>query len=224
MVLGKGSLNSSYKDSNNPPQITLQDTFVKVKKLYVTAEQLKALGMKNVNDIMVADLNQVLEKLNINTSGRIRHFLAQCAKESDLGEGLTEYGNKQYWIESYWLDEERRGCLGNLSPEDAVKFRGAGYIQITGRDNYQKFADYVGDPQIMEGGAEYVAAKYPWLAAGIWWEKNNMNVVVDNLRGVNPSVDVNKVTDVVNLYTGEESRMQRIEYYKILLGIIPDNH
>jgi predicted chitinase len=39
--------------------------------------------------------------------------------------------------------------LGNWSPDDAFNFRGGGPIQLTGRHNYQAFADYEGAPNLM---------------------------------------------------------------------------
>jgi hypothetical protein len=35
------------------------------------------------------------------------------------------------------------------------------------------------DPKIMTGGAKYVGQNYPWSSAGYWWNKNNMNAMVD---------------------------------------------
>ena len=44
----------------------------------VTAEQLKKFGWRNVYDHMVRDLNETIEKYQINTPARLRHFLSQC--------------------------------------------------------------------------------------------------------------------------------------------------
>jgi hypothetical protein len=35
------------------------------------------------------------------------------------------------------------------------------------------------DPNIVIGGAKYVAQYYPWTSAGSWWSANKMNAVVD---------------------------------------------
>ena len=219
---------SNLKSDYNPnlPNILLEDTFkknqIESRKQYVTTEQLEAFGWQNSGGNIVADLNDALAKFEITTPVRIRHFLAQCAKESEKGLYTMELGGRQYYIDNYWNDQDRAGDLGNLSAEDAVKFSGAGYIQMTGRYNYQKFADYIGDPEIMEGGAEYVAKKYAWMAAGFWWNNNGMNTLVDSLPGKDSFEDVNKVTDEVNRYTDSNSRTERIEYYKEIQGIIPD--
>jgi predicted chitinase len=68
--------------------------------------------------------------------------------------------------------------LGNWSPEDAFDFRGGGPGQLTGRHNYQSFADYEGTPQLMsttngKSPAEQLAdtanPKLGFDAAGWYW-------------------------------------------------------
>jgi predicted chitinase len=54
---------------------------------------------------------------------------------------IKEYGGDKYFITRYWLNKKIAKSLGNLSAEDAVNFCGRGYVQITGRSNYQKFSD-----------------------------------------------------------------------------------
>ena len=63
---------------------------------------------------------------------------------------------------------EGRSDLGNNQAGDGSRYRGAGYIQITGRYNYQAFANYVGDSQVM-GGYTYVASNYAARSATYWY-------------------------------------------------------
>ena len=95
---------------------------------------------------------------------------------------------------------EYRSDLGNNQLGDGPRYKGAGYIQLTGRANYQDFCDYMGDPRIMDG-VEYVANTYPFTSAGFWWSNNKMNALCDS------GASVEKVTRRVNGgYNGLEDR------------------
>ncbi len=174
---------------------------------YVSADQLKAFGWQNVDDKMVKDLNDALVKYEITSPARIRHFLAQAAKESDMGQSTLEYGDDDYWNNNGY----------------GRKFRGAGYIQMTWPEAYEKFAKEANDDDVLKKGSEYVAQKYPWQASAFWWHRlNHMNDLVDKFDGTDAYADVDRVTDVVNYYTDPKSRAERKEHYKKWLSIIPD--
>ncbi len=136
----------------------------------VTDEQMRKMGWTNYN---LPDLNRCLKKYGITTPARIRHFIAQCSHESALGRYTEELGGP-----SYCSKYDGRRDLGNTQPGDGCRFKGAGYIQLTGRNNYQQFANSIGDSKVMEG-VSYVAKKYPWSSAGFWWKNNNMNSLCD---------------------------------------------
>ena len=76
---------------------------------------------------------------------------------------------------------------------------------MTGRSNYQKFANYIGDQNVMKG-VDYVAKNYPWTSAGFWWYNNKMNALCDK----NPTVK--EVTKKVN--GGTRGLEERESYYK----------
>lgn len=152
---------------------------------YVSAQDLVNIGWNpdKVTNELIEDLNRTLVEFNITTSERIRHFLSQATKECDRGDGITEYASGR--------DYEFRSDLGNKYEGDGPKYKGAGAIHLTGRANYRKFADFTGDPRVMEGNY-YVAANYPWRSAGFFWETNGLNELVD--RGAS----VAQVTQIVN--------------------------
>ena len=54
-----------------------------------------------------------------------------------------------------------------------------GFIQLTGRANYQAFANDIGDSRVMEG-VDYVATNLPWTSAGFWWSNNDMSNFINN--------------------------------------------
>ena len=158
----------------------------------VTSDQLRKLGWSKFN---IDELNSCLKRFKINTNARIRHFITQVTHESGSGYYTKEAGGQ-----SYCQRYEGRRDLGNVKPGDGCKFKGAGYIQLTGRSNYQAFANYIGDQNVMTG-VDYVATKYPWTSAGYWWHSNGMNSLCDS------GATVRQITKRVNGgYNGIESR------------------
>lgn len=160
-----------------------------------------------------------MNKYEINTPERIRHFLSQTASESNQGRSKIEEGEDEYLAGLY---SDRKEDLGNEGSEDALKYRGAGYIQLTGKYNYQKFAEAMGDPRILEEGYSYVAAKYPAEASAFWWSDNNINRLVDNIKGRNSHRQVVLITARVNGFDADGNIPdsahieKRIQYYRKL--------
>lgn len=172
----------------------------------VTKKQLAYIWSckeSEIGDNEVDEMNSGLKLFNITTTLRIRHFLAQISHESCGGRYKEE-------LASGW-EYEGRTDLGNTQPGDGPKYRGAGYIQMTGRANYQAFANYIHDPKVMDG-VSYVGEKYPMTSAGFWWHSNDMNSLCDR----NPTVA--EVTLRVNGgYNGLDSREA---YYHLCCDVI----
>lgn len=154
-------------------------------------------------DEEIEELNQCLDNWDINTRPRVRHFLAQTAHESGGGRWKEELSNGEYL--------EGREDLGNTELGDGPKFKGAGYIQLTGRANYQAFAKAIADPKVMEG-TSYVAETYPFTAAGWFWFVNGLNEKADK------GASVRTITKVVN--GGTNGLKDREQYYRKTLDVI----
>ena len=88
----------------------------------------------------------------------------------------------------------------------------AGYIQLTGRNNYTAFSSAMNDPQIVNIGVDHVADNYPWSSAGYFW---------NNIANLNPLCDsgasVEAITRVVN--GGINGLSERQRYYNICLTV-----
>ncbi len=143
-------------------------------------------------------------RFEINNPERIYHFVSQCAHESGLGLYKKEIASGDAY--------EGRKDLGNILPGDGKKYKGAGYLQMTGRSNYQRFANFVNDQQVMEG-VDYVAAMYPWTSAGFWWHRNNMNALCDNVVKLDIVQKVTAVTKKVN--GGTNGLNERLKFYML---------
>ena len=151
------------------------------------------------------ELNKALPKYDITTPERIAGFISQCAHESmdfnAMSENLNyreetlnkvfpryfgpgkrnaaEYARNPEKIANYvYMDEFRTSKLGNTQPGDGWRFRGRGLKQLTGRDNYTRFAkDY---DMTAEEAAVWVETKEGALASALWfWNTNNLNPIAD---------------------------------------------
>ena len=96
--------------------------------------------MSNINRAL-KPLNDTLVRFNINTPLRIAHFIAQVAHESGAFQYLKEIASGAAY------DTGRLAArLGN-TPEadgDGQKYKGRGYIQLTGTSNYRLFDEFTG--------------------------------------------------------------------------------
>ena len=101
------------------------------------------------------------------------------------------------------------GRMGN-GPEatkEGFKFRGRGYIQLTGKDNYKAFDAFV--PEEIINNPDLVATKYPLMSAAWFFNKNGLWSICD--KGATDEV-VTAVTRRVN--GGTIGLVDRIKHFK----------
>lgn len=175
---------------------------MEVPKSVLSWEKAKAI-FPTITTEQYADLNACLSRFEITTPARMRHFLSQCGHESGGLKWMHEIASGSAY--------EFRKDLGNTQRGDGKKFRGSGVIQLTGRANYQAFANFIGDQSVMTG-CNYVAEHYPFTSAGFFWNKNNLNALCD--RGVS----VEAITRRVN--GGTNGLSDRIAWYNKISKII----
>ena len=173
---------------------------------YVSKDQLAAIWKCDPNLIAnyeIDELNLCLAKYEITTPQRIRHFLSQTAHESGGGRYKKELASGEAY--------EFREDLQNDEVGDGPKYKGAGYLQTTGKYNYSRLSAYLDDPQVMNG-VDYVAENYPFTSAGYWWMDNRMNEFIDD------GADVIAVTKRVN--GGTNGLADRQQYYDTCMEVI----
>jgi putative chitinase len=139
------------------------------------------------------------------TPRRAAHFFAQCAHESGNYKTFSEnlnYGAKglrnifgKYFptdgmARAYERQPQKianrvyanRMGNGNEASGDGWKYRGRGALQLTGKSNYQAFANYIGRPDVMTN-PDLVAGELCFESALWFFDKNKLWSICD--QGVN---------------------------------------
>lgn len=191
----------------------------------------------HVPDTVIAQIPEVMQKFAVNTPLRLAHFLAQCGHESGgfkltqenlnySAKGLMGIFKKYFPTEAIANQYARKpekianrvygGRMGN-GPEasgEGYKFRGRGYIQLTGKQNYTAFDASV--PESIVDNPDLVATKYPLASAAWFWSKNGLNAIADQGSSVET---VTKATKRVNGGTiGLADRIKHFKEYHALLA------
>jgi putative chitinase len=152
-----------------------------------------------VPDTVIEQIPECANKFAINARLRLAHFLAQCGHESAgfkftvenlnySADGLKKIFKKYFPGDlaiSYARQPEKiaarvyadRMGNGDEASKDGWKYRGRGYIQLTGKSNYAAFHASV-DDDIMSA-PELVEKKYPLLSAAWFWNSRSLNDLAD---------------------------------------------
>lgn len=190
----------------------------------------------HIPDTVIGQIPGVMDTFQINTPLRLAHFLAQCGHESGgfkhtnenlnySADGLKKIFPKYFaqagLAESYARQPEKiasrvyGGRMGNgdESTKEGYKFRGRGYIQLTGKSNYSEFDKFVNEDIL--ANPDLVATQYPLLSAAWFFHKNGLNAIAD--KGADDAT-VTSVTKRVNGGTiGLPDRIKHFkEYYSLL--------
>lgn len=198
--------------------------------------ELKIDKLKGVIPQKVLDeLPGVIEKFSINTPLRLAHFLAQCHHESNgftvavenlnySQSGLKQTFGKYFTdalLVTYARNPEKiasrvyanRMGNGDENSKEGWLYRGRGYIQLTGKDNYRKFGNAIGVDVL--ANPDFVATDYPLLSAAWFFDNRQICNYCD--RGAK-DMDVEAVTKMVNGgLIGIEDRLAKFKKYWALL-------
>ena len=199
----------------------------------------KSAGLKldklkgHLPDSVIAEIPTIVEKFKIDTPLEMAHFLAQCAHESGNFEIVSENLNysaerlktifpkyfRTVLAESYERNPQKianfvygnRMGNGSESSGDGFRFRGRGYIQLTGRSNYAEFDKFVNEDIL--SNPDLVSTKYPLLSAAWFFSKNCLNRCKDA-----SDATVTSVTRCVNGATiGLSERLKEFKtFFKLL--------
>ena len=178
----------------------------------------------------------LVDEYDINTPKRIASFVAQCAHESGGFRTLTENLNykpaalrrlfSKYFptdglAEEYCRKPNKQAAIasriyanrmgnGDEPSGDGYRYCGRGLIQLTGRSNYQAFADSL--EMKVEDVPEYLQTFEGAAQSACWfWETNNLNKFAD-------AGDILNMTKRIN--GGTIGLGDRIKHYDHALHVI----
>jgi putative chitinase len=206
--------------------------------MQITREQLQQIIPKNPYiDQWCSALNQLLPDYSIDTPQRVAAFLAQCAHESGgfvfLKENLNyraaslrkvfpKYFPTDALAEQYASQPNKAEAIANRvyanrmgnGPEesgDGFRYCGRGLIQLTGRNNYESFADSI--ESTPEEVSQYLETFEGAVQSACWfWETNNLNQFAD-------TDDIKTMTKRINGgFIGLEDRIKHYEHAKHVFG------
>lgn len=201
-----------------------------------TGGSLKIDKLKgHIPDSVIAMIPETASKFEINSSLRLAHFLAQCGHESG-GFKLTQE-NLNYSVdglkkifpkyfpgnlaESYAKNPEKiaskvyGGRMGNgdETTKEGYKFRGRGFLQTTGKENYTKFTKFIGEDCV--SNPDLVATKYPLASAAFFFDSNNLWDICD--KGATTDV-ITQLTKRIN--GGTIGLNERIKEFKLFYNLL----
>lgn len=165
----------------------------------ITLARLRRFTPQGHLDLLrpIVDNLGVLDRFGINTHLRVCHFLGQCAVEADHFTTMFERGNPR-------------------------RFKGRGYIQITGQGNYEHYGNLVHVDLVREPDR----AAQPDLAmqiAGLFWNENHLNRFADRDDAVRISRAINRGNPNSPFPANNESdRIQLTERAKGIFVETPD--
>lgn len=225
----------------NPVQVDSADDKPADNQINTTASVASIAGLNlaklkgAVPDAVIAQIPECAAKFKINTPLRLAHFLAQCGHESAgfkatqenlnySADGLNKIFGKYFKTVSaaaYARQPEKiasrvyasRMGNGDEASKDGWKYRGRGYIQLTGKSNYTEFNKSVEEDVV--ANPDLVSSKYALLSAAWYWNSRSLNTSAD--KGSTDAV-VTEITKKVNGGTiGLADRIKHFkEYYKLL--------
>lgn len=147
------------------------------------------------------------ENLNYSAQGLLSVF----TKYFQTLQAAKEYERKPEKIANYVYANR----MGNGLPQsgDGWKYRGRGALQLTGKDNYRAFSEFVHDAEVLTN-PDLVSTKYFWDSALFYFTRNNL---WGKMKGNSPE-DVKIVRKAVNGWYNGILEVQELflKYYNLI--------
>ena len=184
---------------------------------------------------VIDELPSVIQDFKISSPLVLAHFLAQCAHESGnfkytrenlnySAQGLLKIFPKYFSKDTAEIAARKPEVIanivyslrmgnGNKESGDGWKYRGRGYIQLTGKSNYKSFGDFIGINLL--DNPDLVATKYPLTSAAWFFEiKRLWNIAEEGVE----EETIKKITKLINGgFHGLEERIKKSNFFITIL-------
>ncbi len=239
------------------PTVLFSFTKLSVESLEGLFKSGSGIGSSNINKgFLSKSLTKWLPIFGVKTNSQVCNFLAQCSHESlnfnpswvierwnnpePNDKGVATNGSSEQL--NYEKPSDRAKDLGNTKDGDGLRFKGRGFIQVTGRKNYKKLEDNktiykddktVGD-ELFNGITTEYDNKDGWktidgffdgktqegverclVASLIWW--SNSGLSGDGKLPNGTVAEAQTVSRKVNYYEGDTKQNKRIEKLEKIL-------
>lgn len=165
----------------------------------ITASRLQLFATRCDYTALAPKLNAAAKAQAINTPRRVAHWLGQLHHESGgllrLEESLSYSADRlcAVWPSRFPDQHAAAACahnpralaehvyggrMGNCEPGDGWRFRGRGFLQITGRAAYARASAWAGADLIADPDRASDPATAATIAAG-WWAAHGCNALAD---------------------------------------------
>lgn len=158
----------------------------------------------------------------IKDPAELAAFMAQCAHESDNFKTMDEYGSPERFAKKYDIQHNpaKAKQLGNDQPGDGIKYRGRGYIQLTGKYNYQKAGEwiskYLNHPVDFVKNPDLVSTPTAAALSSLWYWKTFVKPRTKSFA------NTKQVTKNINPgMRGQDNREQKARDWQAALNVKP---
>ena len=182
-----GNADAAAKKDVNKPAIQQVVKKKEMKPVAPPKASEKELAKSVTGNAHEVYLRKAAERAGIQGQELVA-FLSQCAHETMDFKHMKEIGGSLDFRKYDPKYAPRKAkVLGNKQVGDGAKYKGRGYIQLTGRDNYKRAGQALGLP--LEQQPELVEKPEVAAKVAVWYWNSRVASKVDNFKN---TADVTK--------------------------------
>lgn len=151
---------------------------------------------------VVENLNYSMDRLAAVWPGRFRAE----------GGGPNEKAKRLHRNPVAIANEVYGDRMGNTAPEDGWRYRGRGYKQLTGKDNYRAYSqDTYGDDRVVKDPDMLLRLPDSVFSGGWYWKKNGIDRYAPDVMKISKAVNLGNVASKAtpNGYTARVNATKR---------------